>query len=70
MNKTARTRARFIREHQLKGGTYAQAVEIWNAADEIADTFEHDGVRVDADLSDGDIRDAIADWHAVRKAGL
>ena len=66
----AKCRRRFIREHQLKGGTYAQAVEIWNAADEIADTFEHDGVRTDAEISLGEIQDAIADWHAVRKAGL
>ena len=70
MSNNARARARFIRQHQLQGGTYAQAVEIWNAADEIADTFDHDGIRTAEGLSDGAIRDAIADWHAVRKLGL
>ena len=31
MDKNAKIRAAFIRDHQLKGGTYAQAVEIWHA---------------------------------------
>lgn len=70
MNKNYLTRLEFIRDIQLKGGTYAQAVEMWNAADEIADSFERDGINVVADLSEGDIRDAVADWRAIKELGL
>ena len=70
MNKSYRERLKTLQRVQIQGGSYETAAEIWRATEEIADTFKHDGVRVDADLSDGDIRDAIVDWHAVRKAGL
>ncbi len=73
-NKTARSRLEFIRDVQLNGGTYEQAVEWWNdadeIADEIADTFLHDGIRTAEDLSDGQIRDAITDYRAIREMGL
>lgn len=65
-----RERARFFREHQLAGGTYASALEIWNAAAEITDSLPHDGLRAAEDMSDGEVRDLIRDWHDVRRAGL
>ena len=61
---------RFIRDHQLHGGTYTSAVEIWLASAEIADSFANDGIRTADDLSDGDIRDAVADWRLLRELGL
>ena len=70
MNKTMQTRQRFIREYQLKGGTYTEACEIWQASEEIADTFSNDGINVEEDLSEGDIKDAIADWKLLRRMGL
>lgn len=66
----SRVRSRFIRDHQLAGGTYESAVEIWDGAAEIADTVLHDGIRTEADLSEGEIRDLIADWKAVKRMGL
>ena len=57
MNKTMQTRQRFICEYQLKGGTYTEACEIWQASEEIADTFSNDGISLEEDLSDGDIKD-------------
>ena len=70
MNKSYKERLRHLVNIQTQGGTYEQAAEMWRAADEIAETFEHDGIRTEVELSDGDIRDAIADYHAVRRAGL
>ena len=37
---------------------------------EIADTFSNDGINVEEDLSEGDIKDAIADWKLLRRMGL
>ena len=65
-----RERARFIRNHQLHGGTYASAAELWLASAEIADSFANDGIRTADDLSDGEIRDAVADWRLLRDLGL
>ena len=70
MANDTRERARFIRNHQLHGGTYASAVEIWLASAEIADSFANDGIRTADDLSDGEIRDAVADWRLLRELGL
>ena len=66
----ARERKRFIREHQLAGNTYQEAVEIWNASGEIADSFAHDGIRAAEDLSEGDIQNAIDDWKTLMRLGL
>ena len=49
----ARERKRFIQEHQLAGNTYQEAVEIWNASAEIADSFAHDGIRAAEDPQRG-----------------
>ena len=49
---------------------HAQAVDIWNASAEIADSFANDGIRTADDLSDGEIRDAVADWQMMRELGL
>ena len=70
MSNEATTRARFIRDYQLKGGAYAEAVEIWNAADEIADIFAHNGIRTEGYLPQGEIEDTIADWKTLRRLGL
>ena len=69
MPNEAHTRARFIRDHQLRGGTFAEAVNIWNGSAEIADTFIIEGVQAD-DLSIGEIRDAVTDWRMLRALGL
>ena len=65
-----RERAAFLRDQQLAGRTRQQALEMWSASCEIADSFAHDGIRTAEDLSQGAIHDAIADWIAVREAGL
>ena len=70
MHNNFRERARFIRAHQLRGATHAQAVEMWNSSAEIADSFANDGIRTADDLSDGEIRDAVADWQMMRELGL
>ena len=70
MTNDLRERARFIREHQLKGGTYAAAVEDWNGSYEIAEMFARDGAHTPSALSNGEITDAVADWRAVRRLGL
>ena len=70
MPNESRARARFLRNHQLQGGTHASAVDIWNASAEIADSFANDGIRTADDLSDGEIRDAVADWQMMRELGL
>ena len=69
-NKDARRREKFIVEHQLNGGTFAVAMEIWNASSEITDTLMEEGIRTEDDLSPGMIADVIADWKDVRKVGL
>ena len=69
MPNESRTRSRFIRHHQLQGGTHASAVDIWNGSAEIADTFVIEGVQAD-DLSIGEIRDAVTDWRMLRALGL
>ena len=40
------------------------------ASAEIADSFANDGIRTADDLSDGEIRDAVADWRLLRELGL
>lgn len=70
MNAEYRHRKRFFRDQQLAGGTYDSAREDWNGADEIADTFLHDGIRTAEELSEGAIHDAIQTWRAIRRAGL
>ena len=45
-------------------------MEAWRASEEISEVFEHDGIRAADQLTDADIRDAIEDWIAIRKAGL
>ena len=71
MSKSPEMKARqkFIRNHQLKGGSYEHAVEIWNEASEISEVFTNEG-KTRADLSEGDLRDAVADWKAVRTLGF
>ena len=69
MPNEAHTRAKFVRDHQLQGGTFAEAVNIWNGSAEIADTFVIEGVQAD-DLSIGEIRDAVTDWRMLRALGL
>lgn len=66
---TSRERADFIRDHQLRGGTYLGALEIWQASVEIADAFGHEEL-LSGEISEGEIRDAISDWYAIRRAGL
>ena len=66
----AHERSRFLRDQQLAGRTRQQALEMWSASCEIADSFAHDGIRTAEELSQGAIHDAIADWIAVREAGL
>lgn len=68
VNKTYRNRRDFVRDMQLEGFTYDQAVEMWHDTDEIADTFEHDGIRTAEEITDLDIKDAIADHRAVKQA--
>ena len=63
-------RARYIREAQLHGLTYDEAAERWRTSVEITDTFRHDGIRTSAELSEVDIKDAIEDYRAIRRAGL
>lgn len=70
VNKSARNRKKFFRDIQLDGGTYEQALYLWNAANEVTDTFLHDGIRTAEELSDGQIKDAIADYRAIREMGL
>ena len=66
----ASRRSRYIRDAQLHGLTYAEAAERWRVSEEIADTFLHDGVRTEADLSEAEIRDAIEDYQAIRMSNL
>ena len=69
-NKSFKNRATFMRDEQLAGLTYAEAAEKWRTIEEIADTFEHDGVRTADEVSELDIRDAIDDYQAMRRLGL
>ena len=66
----AHDRACFLRDQQLAGRTRAQALEKWTAICEITDTFAQEGIHTAEELSEGDVQDAIADWIAVREAGL
>ena len=66
----ASRRARYIRDAQLHGLSYAEAAERWRASEEIADTFLHDGVRTESEISEAEIRDAIDDYQAIRELGL
>ena len=70
MPDETKERRHFIRDYQLRGGTYERAVEIWNASQEIADSFRADGVTSVDQLSEGEIADALAVWRAVRETGL
>ena len=70
LSNNFRERSRFLRDHQLRGGTRDSAMEAWRASEEIAEVFEHDGIRTADQLANADVRDAIEDWIAVRKAGL
>ena len=65
-----RERARFIRKQQLAGSSYQEAVEVWDASSEIADSFARDGIRNAEQLSEGEIQDAIDDWKALKRMGL
>lgn len=66
MNEAERRR-RFITGRQLQGLTYAEAVAEWNGADEIADTFA--GIPA-AEIPQGEIEQAVADWKSLRRLGL
>lgn len=66
----SRERARFFRDHQLAGGTYKSALEIWNAADEIAEGYENDGLRTADQISDGEIREQVSIWRRLRELKL
>ena len=66
----ARERARFIRKQQLAGSSYQEAVEVWDASSEIADSFARDGICAAEQLSEGEIRDAIHDWKTLKRMGL
>ena len=69
-SKAFRAREKYIVEQQIAGATYGAAQEKWQASEEIADGFFHDGVRTTADVSEGEIRASIANWIALREAGL
>lgn len=62
-----RARARFFRDHQLAGGTYESALEIWNAAEEIAEGYANDGLRTADQISDGEIREDVATWRRLQE---
>ncbi len=65
-----RSRLKFIRDFQLDGGTYEDAVKQWNEEGEVLETFKDDQGRFPEHVSYGEIRDAVADWKAIRDAGL
>ena len=62
-------RMRYVRDAQLAGHTYEQAVEIWNAAEEIAAGYETVG-QTALNATPADIRADVANWRALRAAGL
>ena len=68
--REARARLKFIRDFQLDGGTYEHAVKQWNEEGEVLETFKDAQGRLPEHVSDGEIRDAVADWEAIRDTGL
>ena len=66
----AKVRAKYIRDFQLKGGTYEEAAANWNEAGDVVDGMRDFQGRLPKEVSKEDISDAISDWRAIKEAGL